>query len=61
MLSSEKIVIWLLEKLLDKGYSLYIDNFYTSVPLAKYLLTRDTRVTGTIKSNRIPSVVKEAQ
>ena len=58
MLSSEAIVVWLLQPLLDKGYNLYVDNFYTSVPLAKYLLTRNTHLSGTVKANRLPQTVE---
>lgn len=61
MLSSEKIVVWLLQLLLDKGYHLYIDNYYTSIPLATYLLTRNTHFTGTIRANRIPAPVKNGK
>ena len=52
MLSSEAIVVWLLQPLLDKSYNLYVDNFYTSVPFAKYLLTRNTHPSGTVRANR---------
>lgn len=58
MLSSEKVVVWLLLRLLGQGNRLYIDNYYTSVPLANYLLDKRTYVTGTIRSNRIPEVIK---
>ena len=47
---SELIVVFLLSKvdLLDKGYIINVDNWYNSLRLAEYLLTRDTRIRGTI-------------
>ena len=59
MLSSEQIVIWLMQPLLDKSYALYTDNYYTSVPLAKYLLSRGTHLTGTVRANRLPKTMRE--
>lgn len=38
--------------LLNKGYHLYVDNFYTSPVLAEYLFTENTLLTGTLRSNR---------
>jgi len=59
---SEAVVLNLMEPLLDKGYQLYVDNYYTSFPLAHELLRRNTTVCGTLRANRkhIPKeVVKE--
>ena len=39
---TSKIVLTLIDKLLDKGYCLYTDNFYTSPNLADYLAQRQT-------------------
>ena len=61
MLSSEQIVIWLMEPLLNKGYNLYTDNYYTSVPLSMYLLSQQTHLSGTIRANRIPQVIKNTR
>lgn len=36
---------------LDKGYHVFIDNFYTKLPLARELLKRKTFLTGTINNN----------
>lgn len=48
-----KVVVDLLEKtnLLGKGYHVYIDNWYTKIPLAEDLLQRGTYLTGTIRKN----------
>lgn len=46
------VVLHLLEDYLDKGYTVYMDNFYNSVALTKLLTTRKTYVCGTLRSNR---------
>lgn len=48
---------------LNKGYHLFIDNFFTSIHLAKGLLEKNTYLTGTIRRNRkyIPNEAKFAQ
>ena len=46
------VVMTLMQNYLDQGYHLFIDNFYTSVTLAKHLFDRGTLVTGTIIDNR---------
>ena len=51
-LITERIPATLMERYFGKGHSLYIDSFYTSHRLAKYLIENDTNVTGTIKENR---------
>lgn len=38
---------------LQKGYHIFIDNFFTSIPLIKWLYSEKTFVTGTIRKNRI--------
>ncbi|XP_068234377.1 piggyBac transposable element-derived protein 4-like [Palaemon carinicauda] len=38
-------------KVLNKGYHLITDNFYTKIPLAEALLIQKTSLTGTIKIN----------
>ena len=48
---AESIVIALSEKLLDCGRTVYGDNFYSSVPLAEYLLQRKTYYCGTLRKN----------
>ncbi|KAG5894076.1 hypothetical protein JTB14_003933 [Gonioctena quinquepunctata] len=47
-----KIVLNLANNYLDQGYSLYMDNFYNSVDLARQLLERNTYCTGTLRNGR---------
>ena len=50
----------LMQNYLDQGYHLFIDNFYTSVTIAKHLFDRGTLVTGTIIDSRrdVPASLK---
>ena len=57
---TEKIVVHLLMPLLDKGYQLYCDNFYTSVQLFSYLDSHYTGCCGTMRRNRVPKIVQDA-
>ncbi|XP_046404681.1 piggyBac transposable element-derived protein 4-like [Ischnura elegans] len=66
--SSEKghahdIVMKLMNGLLYEGRILYTDSFYTSVPLAKELLEKNTYLCGTVRSNRkhLPQAAKIKQ
>lgn len=56
----KKVVHLLMQKYVDKGHSLYLDNFYTSVGLSEELLYKNTYVTGTLRANRIgnPNEIK---
>ncbi|XP_056397301.1 piggyBac transposable element-derived protein 4-like [Hyla sarda] len=47
-----KIVWDLVHPILDQGYHLYLDNFYTSVPLFKCLTARGTVACGTVRKNQ---------
>ena len=47
------VVMSLLEDYLDMGYSLYVDNFYTSPILGSDLFDHSTHVTGTLDRKRI--------
>ncbi|XP_065185884.1 piggyBac transposable element-derived protein 4-like [Sycon ciliatum] len=49
---SGAVVARLMEPFVDKGYHLYVDNWYSSVDLARYLADKGTMVCGTIRSNR---------
>ena len=55
-----KIVLRLMQSLLNKGYTLGIDNFYTSPELFEILLDNETDAIGTVRSNRklLSQVVK---
>ena len=56
---AEDVVMRLMEGLLDYGRTLYTDNWYTSVVLAKKLLQQKTDLIGTVRKNRrgLPKVV----
>ena len=58
---SSRIVFTLIHSLLDKGYCLYTDNFYTSPTMGDALSQRQTDLVGTVRLNRkdIPASVKE--
>lgn len=45
---------------LNKWYHLFVDNFFSSVPLAKHLYLLGTYITGTIRINRkyLPQAIK---
>lgn len=46
------VVKELMEPYLDKGHTLYMDNFYNSVALCEYLNKHKTHVVGTLRTNR---------
>lgn len=50
--SIQEIVLNLLDDLINKGYFLYMDNFYNSVNLSELLLSKNTYVCGTLRKNR---------
>lgn len=57
---SERIVVFLVQRLLNEGREIILDNWYLSVRLAEFLLTKSTYVTGTIRSNRgVPKQLTE--
>ncbi|KAG8239481.1 hypothetical protein J437_LFUL018989 [Ladona fulva] len=58
-----RIVLDLSDSLLDKGYTIYLDNWYTSPALVEKLTVRCTDVLGTMRSNRkeFPTSVKLAK
>lgn len=58
MTVTESIVLDLMLPLLNKGYHLYTDNYYSSVRLFRYLDQHETGCCGTVRSNRVPHVVK---
>ncbi|GBP23589.1 PiggyBac transposable element-derived protein 4 [Eumeta japonica] len=48
----QRVVMNLCQDLLNKGYSLYTDNWYTSVSLARELLENETHLIRTLRKNR---------
>lgn len=60
---SEAVVMKLMEKRLDVGHELYVDNFYTSIPLAKEFLKHKTNLCGALGKNRkyLPKIVTLAK
>ena len=42
-----------MEPYLDKGYSVFMDNYYTSFALYEELEKRSTLACGTVRSNRL--------
>lgn len=50
---TEKVILYTMEKsnLLDKYYHVFLNQFYTKVPLGKKLFDRKTYMTGTINTN----------
>jgi len=58
---SEKVVAYLMLPLLDQGYTVWMDNWYTSCRLYDYLHHRKTTACGTIRSNRAPVEVRNAK
>ena len=51
-LITESIPATVMQKYLNKGHHLFIDNYYTSIFLAEYLMQNGTYVTGTISRHR---------
>ncbi|CAH1995544.1 unnamed protein product [Acanthoscelides obtectus] len=62
-LASYNVVMNLIEDLLNQGRTLYVDNFYTSLPLAYKLLELQTHLVGTMRANRkyIPKAIQDAK
>lgn len=50
---ASKVVMNLLQDYVNKGYSVFMDNFYNSVELAEKLLSQKTYCSGTLRQNRI--------
>lgn len=59
---SERIVVYLAQNLLCEGREIILDNWYMSLRLAEFLLSKNTYVTGTIRFNRgVPKELTETQ
>ena len=63
--TTTKLVFGMLQKLdlLDKGYHLFMDNYYSSYEAAMELFYRQTLMCGTLRLNRknVPKAVKLAK
>ncbi|CAK9821241.1 PiggyBac transposable element-derived protein 4 [Anthophora retusa] len=46
------VVMTLCQNIFDKGHTLCVDNWYSSIDLAEELIARNTHLIGTIRSNR---------
>ena len=57
------IVQYLLDDILDKGYHVFTDNYYNSIPLTEVMTARFTYITGTLNKKRvgIPYPIKRLQ
>jgi hypothetical protein len=51
-LTSSRIVLTLAKKLLEKGYTIYMDNWYTSPALFRELVSKKTNAVGTVRTGR---------
>ena len=58
-LFSEKVVLHLAEPLFDMNFSVFIDNFFTSVRLAEFLQSRRTSLCETVRFNRCPNEIRD--
>jgi len=47
--------------LLDKGYTIFMDNWYSSCRPYDYLHHRKTTACGTIRSNRVPLPIRQSK
>ncbi len=58
---ADDVVMRLLENKFNKGYSVFVDNFYTSLNLFLDLFNKDVSGTGTVRTNRknFPSEMRE--
>ena len=54
----EAVVMKLMDKRLNVGHELYVDNFYTGMSLAKELLKRKTLLCGTVRKTRRACLLK---
>lgn len=57
---TEKIVLHLFKSYLHRGFSLFMDNYYNSIELCRFLKTCKTDVVDTISRRRkqIPDAIK---
>ncbi|GFO14486.1 PiggyBac transposase uribo1 [Plakobranchus ocellatus] len=55
---TSKTTVALMRSFLNKGYHLYVGNWYSSVPLLEYFHSKKTMCTSTAKANRVPKQLK---
>lgn len=62
LLKSTSVVLELVQPLLHKGYRLFMDNWFNSPTLARYLKTNGTDCVGTLRSSRcgVPPLIQQA-
>ena len=58
---TEQVVVYMALPLLDKGYSTFMDNWYSNCRLYDYLHNRQITACGTMRSNRVPLPVRQSQ
>jgi len=56
--ATDTVVIRLIEKYLNLGKTLFVDNYFTSKNLIKYLIKKKTYLVGTMKKNRIEKITQ---
>ena len=57
----DQLVIHMMRALLNLGHTLYVDNYYSSIPLFTYLHDRGTNACGTARKNQVPPVARNAE
>lgn len=59
---TEGVVLTLMHPILNQGYRLFVDNYYTSVELFQYLDSKQTQACGTVRKDRkgLPKALKSA-
>ena len=56
---SERVIIELVKDILDQGYHIFADNWFSSVKLASFLIERNTLYTGTLRECRgVPAMLR---
>ena len=57
--ATERIVVFMMSSLLDQGYQLFMDNWYTGSRLYLYMMQRNTVCCGTMRENQAPMAVRQ--
>jgi hypothetical protein len=56
--NTDKLTFYMIEPFLGQGYHLYLDNWYTSVRLFKFLEEQSIAACGTLRKNRVPVEIR---